>query len=76
MVLDRSLNGLRGSWEGLRANWEGFEFNWDLEKPWSQLEQLQKRYMVSSSLCPLISFLDVSYSVSFVVMGLQSCRGR
>ena len=25
------------------------------------VKQLQKRYMVSGSLCPLISFLDVSY---------------
>ena len=32
-------------------------------------EQSQKRYMVSGSLWPLISFLDVSYSVSFVVRG-------
>ena len=29
-------------------------------------EQSQKRYMVSGSLCPLISFLDMSFSVSFV----------
>ena len=27
--------------------------------------------MVSSSLCPHISFLDISYSVSFVVKGQQ-----
>ena len=32
-------------------------------------KQSQKRYMVSGSLCPLISFLDVSYSVSFVIRG-------
>ena len=32
-------------------------------------QQSQKRYMVSGSPCPLISFLDVSYSVSFVVRG-------
>ena len=30
-------------------------------------EQSHERYMVSGSLCPLVSFLDVSYSVSFVV---------
>ena len=30
-------------------------------------KQLQKHYMVSGSPCPLISFLDVSYSVNFVV---------
>ncbi len=33
----------------------------------SLTQQSQKHYMVSSSLCPLISFIDVSYSVSFVV---------
>ena len=32
-------------------------------------KQSQKRYMVSGSLCPLISFLDVSYSFIFVVRG-------
>ena len=32
-------------------------------------QQSQKRYMVSGSVCPLISFLDVSFSVSFVVRG-------
>ena len=35
-----------------------------------------KRYMVSGSLCPLISFLDVSYLVSFVVRGQRPHRGR
>ena len=39
-------------------------------------EQSQKLYMVSGSLCPLISFLDVSHSVSFVVRGQQPRRGR
>ena len=39
-------------------------------------EQSQKRYMVSGSLCPLISFLDVSFSVSFVVRGQRPRRGR
>ena len=38
-------------------------------------QQSQKRYMVSGSLCPLVSFLDVSYSVSFVVKGQQPRRG-
>ena len=32
-------------------------------------EQSQKRYMVSGSPCPLTSFLDVSFSVSFVARG-------
>ena len=32
-------------------------------------KQSQKRYMVSGFLYPLISFLDVSYSVNFVVRG-------
>ena len=32
--------------------------------------------MVSGSLCPLISFLDVSFSVSFVVRGQRPRRGR
>ena len=39
-------------------------------------KQSQKRYMVSGSPCPLISFLDVSYSVSFVVRGQRPRRGR
>ena len=39
-------------------------------------EQSQKRYMVSGSLCPHISFLDVSFSVSFVVRGQRPRRGR
>ena len=39
-------------------------------------KQSQKRYMVSVSLCPLISFLDVSFSVSFVVRGQRPRRGR
>ena len=39
-------------------------------------EQSQKRYMVSGSLCPHISFLDVSYSVSFVVRGQRPHRGQ
>ena len=39
-------------------------------------KQSQKRYMVSGSLCPLISFLDVSFSVSFVVRGQRPRRGR
>ena len=39
-------------------------------------EQSQKRHMVSGSLCPLISFLDVSYSVSFIVRGQRPRRGR
>ena len=34
---------------------------------YNSVEQLQKRYMVSGSLYPLISFLDVSYLVSFAV---------
>ena len=41
-----------------------------------KLEQSQKRYMVSGSLCPLFSFLDVSYSVSFVVRGQRPRRGQ
>ena len=32
--------------------------------------------MVSGSLCPLISFLNVSFSVSFVVRGQRPRRGR
>ena len=39
-------------------------------------EQSQKRYMVSGSLCPLISIVDVSFSVSFVVRGQRPRRGR
>ena len=39
-------------------------------------KQSQKRYMVSGSLCPLISFFDVSYLVSFVVRGQRPRRGR
>ena len=39
-------------------------------------KQSQKRYMVSGPLCPLISFFDVSYLVSFVVRGQRSRRGR
>ena len=40
------------------------------------LEQPQKRYMVSGSPCPLISFLDVHFSASFVVRGQRPRRGR
>ena len=39
-------------------------------------EHSQKRYMVSGSPCPLISFINVSYSVSFVVRGQRPRRGR
>ena len=39
-------------------------------------KQSQKRYMVSDSLCPLISFFGVSYLVSFVVRGQRPRRGR
>ena len=39
-------------------------------------KQSQKCYMVSGSLCPLISFFDVSYLVSFVVRGQRPRRGR
>ena len=37
--------------------------------------KVAKRYMVSGSLCPLISFLNVSYLISFVVRGQQPHRG-
>ena len=40
------------------------------------VKQSQKRYMVSGSLCHLISFLDVSYLVSNVVRGQRPRRGR
>ena len=47
------------------------------EPEWAQNDQQsQKRYMVSGSLCPLISFFDVSYLVSFVVRGQRPRRGR
>ena len=39
-------------------------------------EQSQKRYMVSGSPCPLISFPDVYLSVSFVVRGQRPRRER
>ena len=39
-------------------------------------KQSQKRYMVSGSLCPLISSFDVSYLVSFVVRGQRPRRGQ
>ncbi len=39
-------------------------------------KQSQKRHMVSGSPCPLISFLDISFSVSFVVRGQRPHRGR
>ena len=32
---------------------------------------MQKHYIFSGSLCPLISFSDVSYSVSFVIRGIK-----
>ena len=38
-------------------------------------KQSQKRYMVSGSLCPLTSFLDVSYLVSFKGRGQRPRRG-
>ncbi len=40
------------------------------------VQQSQKRYMVSGSLCPLISFLDISDSVSFVVRGQRPRWGQ
>ena len=39
-------------------------------------EQSQKHYMVSGSPCPPISYLDVYFSVSFVVRGQRPHRGR
>ena len=39
------------------------------------MKQSQKRYMVSGSPCPLISFLGVYFSVSFVVRGQWPHRG-
>ena len=47
---------------GVRRNDGGEMKEGEIEK-----EQSQKRCMVSGSLCPLISFLDVSYSASFLV---------
>ena len=47
-----------------------------LEEVPPKYKQSQKRYMVSGSLCPHISFLDVSFSVSFVVRGQRPHRGR
>ena len=41
-----------------------------------EIKQSQKHYMVSGSLCPLISFLNISYLVSFVVRGQRPRRGR
>ena len=46
------------------------------KKKENKKKQSQKRYMVSGSLCPLISFFDVSYLVSFVVRGQRPRRGR
>ncbi len=46
------------------------------EKKEEQEKQSQKRYMVSGSLCPLISFSDVSFSVIFLVRGQRPRRGR
>ena len=46
------------------------------EEKKGEKKQSQKGYMVSGSLCPLISFLDVSFSVSFVVRGQRPRRGR
>ena len=48
---------------------------WTETKNGHKTQQSQKRYMVSGSLSPLISFLDVSYSVSFVVRGQRPCKG-
>ena len=39
-------------------------------------KQSQKRYMVSGSPCLFISFINVSYFVSFVVRGQQPRRGQ
>ena len=46
------------------------------ERWWKERKQSQKRYMVSGSLCPLLSILDVSFSVSFVVRGQGLSKGR
>ena len=61
----------KGDGEGESGRWNGKG-----ERNRGKLEQSQKRYMVSGSPCPLISFLDVSYSVSFVVRGQRPRRGR
>ena len=49
---------------------------WRKERVMINYRQSQKRYMVSGSPCPLISFINVSYSVSFVVRGQRPRRGR
>ena len=48
----------------------------DEEKKKKKKKQSQKRYMVTGSPCPLISFLDVYFSDSFVVRGQRPRRGR
>ncbi len=56
---------------GLDGNKQG-----KLRERGNEKKQSQKRYLVSGSPCPLISFLDVSYSLSFVVRGPRPHRGR
>ena len=50
-------------------------YEWEEEGPTSR-KQLQEHYMVSGSLCPVISFLDMSYSFSFGVRGQLPRRGQ
>ena len=52
---------------------EGGEKEGKKEKE-NKKKQSQKHYMVSGSLCPLISFFDVNYLVSFVVRGQRPRR--
>ena len=69
-VADKKKRG-GGKGEGGRKSKMGRRKTWEVMR-----KQSQKRYMVSGSLRPLISFLDVSYSVSFVVRGQRPRRGR
>ena len=61
------LSCYRGLWEGKTFCRKGLM---------KKIKQSQKRNMVSGSLCPLISFSNVSFSVSFVVRGQRPRRGR
>ena len=56
--------------EGRRKRKEGRR-----KKEEGRRKQSQKRYMVSRSLCPIISFLDVNYLVGFAVRGQWPRKG-
>ena len=59
-----------------RINKHGHIKNADHMNKYEHMKQSQKRYMVSGSPCLLISFINVSYSVSFVVRGQRPHRGQ